>query len=1027
MIHRPDRCNPDLDDRLLQPNEARAASNLRMAASIDSTNLGITTVNGMALLEYEAPSGDNQIVGIREDYETQYVYFALFNNDSGTHDHGIWRTNGLTVDRILHGSILNFQEDGDVSIAIIDGKIYLTDNVNQPRMCNIQKGIDGDYPDPLEEWMITQIKRPPGLYLETTVDKGSGYVSTEFTLADASIDYNNEFPNESGFQFAYYYVYDNDEESRLSPVTPVNWWTTLLKIRIPQDEFDAYLNDINLVKYVVFCFRIGNDGIWYEIKRIENIPGNYVNDGGGNPGLQYLIPNVTILPKTAVSSDITDADFDSVPLLAATLEVAQNRLDLGNYLIDYANWDGLTLELVVENVAISTGSNDQWRTFMPGELYNVGIELLDEWGRKIGVVNQQVIQIPKTNYLALNIEYTGFTNADVYDNFVWDKDSLYHVNFTVSGTFPDWCKSYRIVYSKALTVTQFNKSVVKAYQWYSKDGVDYLGYENIFGNEDGYFLKGTVLELTSGEPFLFNSQAKQYVDFVPLYYRDGVLGTVSQVVQPVRFPIAKQNGPFVYIANLDALSTYFPFSGSASPLYYPVDFIEIGSASELFYQSTAILDPSVLTGTVTGDCYLSFFKKINNGSTINVVKWFFVDGQYEADPNGSWSTGTGEMTGYFISENPTNIYSQVWSSDIGAPNVVNENQRQKRILQGIVFSNPLIQGTQINGLSKFNSIDNRQAPLENGPITALVRTTAQQNQPGVLLAIGVLGVSSFYFGATQLTNADGTSNVTTTDAYLASQNPLLGLYGAAKGRNIVRTPKGNVYWWSEIVNDWIRYSQAGLDRIGQTFSFSNQLRQVLSGNESVVGVYDQVTDDAILIGRNNPSFVFSERYKTNQPVRDYFIEEGGITPERAAGLAQRTIFFLQGQIWVQGPEVGATANSFFGEDKSPTLTLVTNEFPDKVKRWGAIKVYGPQPTGDTQLNSASSDMGVTLQTRIPETWWQQRKGAFVSRIAGREDVSDLFAGKPMECRILYSTFAFSPTMTKINYIEILSRLTAIQG
>ena len=47
MIHRIDRVNPDIDDRVIKPNEARAASNLRFGASVENTNLsGGILLNG---------------------------------------------------------------------------------------------------------------------------------------------------------------------------------------------------------------------------------------------------------------------------------------------------------------------------------------------------------------------------------------------------------------------------------------------------------------------------------------------------------------------------------------------------------------------------------------------------------------------------------------------------------------------------------------------------------------------------------------------------------------------------------------------------------------------------------------------------------------------------------------------------------------------------------------------------------------------------------------------------------------------
>jgi len=1018
MVHRIDRILPDIDNRLIPSNAGRSSKNLRFAASVSDTDLGTTLVNGLAEIEYAIPAGDNLVTGANDRSE-EGVFFTLWNSND---DHGLYRILDGVIEKVL--AVPDLTETADVDIRAIDGKVYWTDNVNQPRMCNIQKGIDGDYPDPLEEWMITQIKRPPGLYLETTVDKGSGYVSTEFTLADASIDYNNEFPNESGFQFAYYYVYDNDEESRLSPVTPVNWWTTLLKIRIPQDEFDAYLNDINLVKYVVFCFRIGNDGIWYEIKRIENIPGNYVNDGGGNPGLQYLIPNVTILPKTAVSSDITDADFDSVPLLAATLEVAQNRLDLGNYLIDYANWDGLTLELVAEPIVRASGDGSTWRVAKAGELYNGGIELLDEWGRKIAVVAATSIQIPEPTYTSYGriqgVTYTGYT--DITD-FPADIDNQYGISYTISGTFPSWAKYYRVVFSKALTVTQFNPTVVRGFNWYTLNGVDYFASSDNWTNttvgSDTYIYMGTALVLGSGEPFQFTSADTQFVNFIPQYYKTADPFPPDLTVNPVRYKIEKQVANMLFIKNLNIIPNIdIGFPGTATGiLYYPIELIEIGDSSEILWQTTEIFDvgSGTLTGTWGGDTYISKFEKLNNGgSQIGIGGSVF-----------DWNSL--EMTGYFISENPTNIYSQIWSSDIGQSNVVNENQRQKRILQGIVFSNPLIQGTQINGLSKFNSIDNRQAPLENGPITALVRTSATQREPGVLLAIGTNGVSSFYYDGIQLTNVDGTANVSTSDKYLASQRPLVGNYGAQKLRNVCVTPLGTVYFWSENIKDWIRYTNAGLDQLGEIYGFMNYQRNQLSDSTEIMMTYDQVTDEAIMIGNASDALIFSERYKTFQGSREYLVDE--IRPERGASIATRTFLFRQGHVWQMGPGVSVDDNSFFGELKDPTLTIVTNPEPMTVKRWNQIRMFGPLPSSTIMRSEPQEGtQDDTLVSHIDEGWWIQRKSNFDAAIRTAEDGDgEVLNGRIMESRLLITTFVWpAGSFVKLNYIEIKATRAPVQ-
>ena len=129
MIHRIDRVNPDVDDRVIKPNEARSATNLRFGASTDDTNLsGGTLFLGTEPLPFTAPAGDNSCVGIYADYENRFVFFALYNSNN---EHGIYRINSFdnSVQAIVSGSWLNFlltYADGtpfNVSMVSIDGKL----------------------------------------------------------------------------------------------------------------------------------------------------------------------------------------------------------------------------------------------------------------------------------------------------------------------------------------------------------------------------------------------------------------------------------------------------------------------------------------------------------------------------------------------------------------------------------------------------------------------------------------------------------------------------------------------------------------------------------------------------------------------------------------------------------------------------------------------------------------------------------------------------------------------------------------
>jgi hypothetical protein len=298
-----------------------------------------------------------------------------------------------------------------------------------------------------------------------------------------------------------------------------------------------------------------------------------------------------------------------------------------------------------------------------------------------------------------------------------------------------------------------------------------------------------------------------------------------------------------------------------------------------------------------------------------------------------------------------------------------------------------------------------------------------------MLAIGSYGISSFYYDAIQLTNTDGSSNVTTTDSYLASQRPLLGQFGTSRPMSVTKTPLSTVYWWSDVVNDMIRYSNAGLERLGLTYSFGNFLRKEYNDNPLLITWYDQATDEILLSGDNVNTSVFSERYKTFQGTREYVTQQGTYI-DRAMGVATKVYYIVDGQVWVTDLESNSVIKNFvFGQYKNPNLTLVTNESPTAVKRWNQIKVLGNRPSSSILSTTGFAVTAAdTLNSFIEPGWWIQRKGDWEAAIRRASNTTGgVMGGKLMESRILYSNFAFTAEgFEKINFIEIRSNVSIVQ-
>ena len=1127
MIHRVDRVNPDVDDRVIKPNEARMAVNLRFGASTDDTNLsGGTLVLGNKELSFTPPAGTNKVVGVYAELESRNVFFALYNGDN---NHGLYRINGATdvVEPIARGSWLRFQggDDYNVSITGVDGKLYWTDNVEQPKVINVEKGIrtilnptgPDVYPIEPEDWFYTQIKRPPGQALEVP------YLGLE----DMSITFNNRTLTNEGLQYSYYYVYDNFEESRLAPFTFNGYAVYNVTIRIPDAEYNTYTTKNSLIKKVVIVVRNGNDGVWRELIYQDNKV----------PQQSYTISNVLTTIKNTVASDITDARFDSVPLRSKTNEIAQNKINHANYRIDYEYDNAISVEASIRSINsiratdASFPSNDEkyfFNSFLPWGRYTIGVELVDKYGRTYPVTNATDIIAPVleqqfqnesgTNYvpgdrIAL---FTGNAIRDITINR-WDQGSGLNTvaEYKIQGALPEWVDRVNVVRSKAKNITTMYQSIGQMFMWYEneKQETQFVNWVypqltqyailnndrttnvNVIYNANDennkFTFKGFAIKYSSGEPFVAtdNLYLTIFQSYNPTDNNQFNFGQSQEQLQTdvrtyasfLKFKVHKIENNLIYIKRGDEIQRHPGYTSvnaatqiNLTPWSFPVAVFDptVNSASAVenaakwynllwnftLTQESNVEDQIVYTtqstysrreytellardgfvkGWAVGDGSLARVRK-TYPTTANDANLYMFPQQNIEETNlpaiyyRTLRRSAFEWLGTFISMSPRDIYNSEWNQNIGQLNTVNyKDARNRELPSNICFSGNIVIGTQVNGLNKFNSLDFRQAPAENGPITSLVTTNATQREPGVLLAIGTYGISSFYYDAIQLTNVDGTNNVTTTDSYLASQRPLVGQYGTTRPMSVTKTPLGTVYWWSDVVNDLIRYTNAGLERLGNTFSFANYLRRKFDDNPLLITWYDQVTDEINLLGRNRDTAVFSERYKTFQGEREYWQagRGGALYPERAIGIPTKQYWFINGRIYVsdvsQSPG-SVPPNFLFGAFKDPKVSLVTNETPAVVKRWNQVKVFGNRPTEVSLISPI--DNGGELRSSIFPPFFINRKGDWEAAIRRASNTEGgLLAGKLMESRIIYSNFAFSAEgFDKLNFIEVKSNVSIVQ-
>lgn len=274
-------------------------------------------------------NGGCKIIGSCKDIENNAILY--FSKGSATVPDRILRLNldDESVNIILQGnSLLNFSLTHKIkrNCAIIDGMLYWTDYYNPPRKCNIDKAmkysnvLPGGY-TVMNSDVLERVKYPPA--------------KNPLIEYYSDINFNQNRLRGYLFQFSYQYIYDDNEESVLSPLS-------IVLIPDGQELFngdwleDAIVNNaikitLNTGPEIVTDLRIyareSNSGEKYLVDKLNKEEMGY----GNNADVDYYFYNNR--QRIGVDKDVVDRLFDYMPRLSGAMEfTSDNRIVDGDIL-----------------------------------------------------------------------------------------------------------------------------------------------------------------------------------------------------------------------------------------------------------------------------------------------------------------------------------------------------------------------------------------------------------------------------------------------------------------------------------------------------------------------------------------------------------------------------------------------------------------------------------------------------------------------------------------------------------------------
>lgn len=373
------RLNKDLDERLIGSGEYRDALNINVVSSESSDAGTVENLMGNQVIQTgtSALPPDAKTIGSIKDEATHKAYWFV---TSPTYD-GIYEFDQQleTISIIIRGD-LNFSESNFITgVNIIDGLLFWTDDLNEPRKINIEEWKDANHravPSKIHsrnfvESDITVIKPHP---------KEKVYISTETDADKDKLPFEEIFP-----QFSYRWKYIDGEYS------PFAFFTKPVFVPDEYKTDEHYKEGYNkAIKNIVTEITVSNiprgteDVVEVDVLYTESISSTVYTlktirkkDFGSDS--DYLPPQTFIKRNfySAIPNTQLSRHFDSVPLKAKAQEITANRLIYANYLQNFEQEKTASLR-----IAKVSKENENGLSVKGNRDYEVGVVYEDSFGRQ---------------------------------------------------------------------------------------------------------------------------------------------------------------------------------------------------------------------------------------------------------------------------------------------------------------------------------------------------------------------------------------------------------------------------------------------------------------------------------------------------------------------------------------------------------------------------------------------------------------------------------------------------------------------